>query len=196
MVLGTVEDMHTPNMGGPRFDYNGQHTDSIQMAPGGMVSADVMLYTSGESPPAWRRTAVQHKLARFVRASRHRKRVALRVLHRSGSKRLNKPYWSGVSALLKKKICSILHPRRHHPAGYNELQCRVADHVWAGMRATYYVAPNPTILDSIQLTGKLPTHNRSHQDKWCPAGHACCIDPTRRITVPVLQHTDYLAAPG
>ncbi len=56
MVLGTVEDMHTPNMGGPRFDYNGQHTDSIQMAPGGMVSADVMLYTSGESAPARRRT--------------------------------------------------------------------------------------------------------------------------------------------
>ncbi len=48
MVLGTLEDMHTPNMGGPAFDYNGQHTDSIQISPGGMVTADVTFNTPGE----------------------------------------------------------------------------------------------------------------------------------------------------
>ncbi len=50
------------------------------------------------------------------------------------------------------------HNFQHHvprpPPGFNELQCRVADHVWAGMRATYYVAPNPSFLDSVQLSGK------------------------------------------
>ncbi|GIL48450.1 hypothetical protein Vafri_4968 [Volvox africanus] len=48
MVLGTLEDMHTPNMGGPRFDYNSQHTDSVQISPGGMISADVVMSSPGE----------------------------------------------------------------------------------------------------------------------------------------------------
>ncbi|GLI69350.1 hypothetical protein VaNZ11_013933 [Volvox africanus] len=48
LVLGTLEDMHTPNMGGPRFDYNSQHTDSIQISPGGMISADVVMNSPGE----------------------------------------------------------------------------------------------------------------------------------------------------
>lgn len=52
MVLGTLEDMHTPNMGGPRFDYNGMHTDSIQISPGGMVSADVQMTSPGEAAAA------------------------------------------------------------------------------------------------------------------------------------------------
>lgn len=47
MVLGTLEDMHSPNMGGPRFEYNQQRMDSVQMSPGGMVSADVIMTSPG-----------------------------------------------------------------------------------------------------------------------------------------------------
>ncbi|KAG2498784.1 hypothetical protein HYH03_003523 [Edaphochlamys debaryana] len=47
MVLGTVEDMHTPNLNGPSITYNNQQTDAFQMAPGGMATADVVMTQPG-----------------------------------------------------------------------------------------------------------------------------------------------------
>ncbi|GFR45215.1 hypothetical protein Agub_g6610 [Astrephomene gubernaculifera] len=48
MVVGSVEDMHTPNLGGARFDYNRQSSDAVQISPGGMISADVSMSSPGE----------------------------------------------------------------------------------------------------------------------------------------------------
>ncbi|EFJ43937.1 hypothetical protein VOLCADRAFT_95860 [Volvox carteri f. nagariensis] len=47
MALGSLRDMHTPNMGGPRFDYEEQHLDSVQMSPGSMITADVIMTSPG-----------------------------------------------------------------------------------------------------------------------------------------------------
>ncbi|KAG2438725.1 hypothetical protein HXX76_005270 [Chlamydomonas incerta] len=47
MSFGSLEDTHSVHMGGPRLDYNRQHSDAVQISPGGMISADVAFTAPG-----------------------------------------------------------------------------------------------------------------------------------------------------
>eukprot|EP00198_Chlamydomonas_reinhardtii_P003700 XP_001693036.1 multicopper oxidase [Chlamydomonas reinhardtii] len=47
MSFGSVDDTHSVHMGGPRLDYNRQHSDAVQISPGGMISADVAFTAPG-----------------------------------------------------------------------------------------------------------------------------------------------------
>ncbi len=67
MALGTVVDLHTPTWVGHGYTLNGQRSETVQMAPGGMLSTDVMMTSPGEfqgsplvspAPRRWRRRTV------------------------------------------------------------------------------------------------------------------------------------------
>jgi hypothetical protein len=52
-------------MGGPRFNYNSQNSDSVQISPGGMISADVVM----TSPGGYGSTAVRLRSALLTTTS-------------------------------------------------------------------------------------------------------------------------------
>ncbi|KAG2483629.1 hypothetical protein HYH03_017507 [Edaphochlamys debaryana] len=115
LSVGSVKDTHTPHLGGPRFEALGQRSDSMQLSPGGLVSADVELTNPGTF----------------------------------------------------------------------EVQCRVAHHVMAGMRAHYIVVPPPTA-ESGSGSGTNTTESPSAANATDPASGSAPPSPP----LPVARRPD------
>lgn len=63
MAPGTVVDLHTPTWVGQGYTLNGQRSETVQMAPGGMLSTGVMMTSLGEHRAATHAHDPQHRSA-------------------------------------------------------------------------------------------------------------------------------------
>lgn len=174
MSFGSVDDTHSVHMGGPRLDYNRQHSDAVQISPGGMISADVAF------------TAPGARFRGLLRGYRKQCSAAVsRGVHQCDNTCMPAPVPSRSHRFAtcyqphQTYACLSLPASRVFPhAGNYELQCRMAHHIIAGMRARYAVFPaDPQAapqLPATQLTGVTRTYFvQAEPVEWdyAPAGY-------------------------